>query len=146
MLSEALAVTLTVPETLAPATGAVTAAALTPIFAEAVRRWELSGLTPAQAAALHAVTYQISDLGGGYLEMSGTAPHPDVGHDHLALWLQVPDLAEADRSFRAAGVDVLETPARKPWGLVEMWLADPDGVRICVVEVPDDHPLRRRLD
>ena len=86
-------------------------------------------------------------LGGGYLEMSGTAPHPDVGHDHLALWLQVPDLAEAyERLGHAADVTVLEPPERKPWGLVEMWLADPDGVRICIVEVPDDHPLRRRPD
>jgi hypothetical protein len=25
-----------------------------------------------------------------------------------------------------------------------MWIADPDGVRICLVEVPEDHPLRRR--
>jgi hypothetical protein len=24
-----------------------------------------------------------------------------------------------------------------------MWLADPDGVRIVLVEVPEDHPLRR---
>jgi len=24
-----------------------------------------------------------------------------------------------------------------------MWLADPDGVRIAVVEVPPEHPLRR---
>jgi hypothetical protein len=29
-------------------------------------------------------------------------------------------------------------------GLREMWIADPDGVRICIVEVPADHPLRRR--
>jgi hypothetical protein len=28
--------------------------------------------------------------------------------------------------------------------LPEMWIADPDGVRICVVEVPEEHPLRRR--
>jgi hypothetical protein len=28
-------------------------------------------------------------------------------------------------------------------GLLEMWIADPDGVRICVVEVPAEHPLRR---
>jgi hypothetical protein len=27
---------------------------------------------------------------------------------------------------------------------LEMWIADPDGVRICIVEVPADHPLRRR--
>jgi hypothetical protein len=25
-----------------------------------------------------------------------------------------------------------------------MWIADPDGVRICIVEVPADHPLHRR--
>jgi hypothetical protein len=24
-----------------------------------------------------------------------------------------------------------------------MWLEDPDGVRIVLVQVPDDHPLRR---
>jgi hypothetical protein len=26
---------------------------------------------------------------------------------------------------------------------VEMWIQDPDGVRIVVVQVPEDHPLRR---
>ena len=31
----------------------------------------------------------------------------------------------------------------EPWGLVEMWIEDRDGVRIVLVEVPDDHPLRR---
>jgi hypothetical protein len=30
-----------------------------------------------------------------------------------------------------------------PGGLVEMWIEDPAGVRIAVVEVPEDHPLRR---
>jgi hypothetical protein len=28
--------------------------------------------------------------------------------------------------------------------LLEMWIADPDGLRICIVEVPAEHPLRRR--
>jgi hypothetical protein len=28
--------------------------------------------------------------------------------------------------------------------LLEMWIGDPDGVRICIVEVPQEHPLRRR--
>jgi hypothetical protein len=27
--------------------------------------------------------------------------------------------------------------------LLEMWIADPDGVRIVLVEVPAQHPLRR---
>jgi len=25
-----------------------------------------------------------------------------------------------------------------------MWIADPDGLRIGIVEVPAEHPLRRR--
>jgi hypothetical protein len=31
----------------------------------------------------------------------------------------------------------------EPWGLTEMWIEDPDGVPIVLVEVPADHPLRR---
>jgi hypothetical protein len=27
--------------------------------------------------------------------------------------------------------------------LIEMWIEDPDGIRIALVEVPEDHPLRR---
>jgi hypothetical protein len=34
-------------------------------------------------------------------------------------------------------------PVLEPWGLVEAWVDDPDGLRIHVVEVPADHPLRR---
>jgi len=41
-------------------------------------------------------------------------------------------------------VDVEDPPERKPWGLLEMWIRDPDGVSIVVVQVPADHPLRRR--
>ena len=33
-----------------------------------------------------------------------------------------------------------------PWGLREMWIEDPDGVRIVLVEVPEGHPIRRRLE
>ena len=35
-------------------------------------------------------------------------------------------------------------PVREPWGLIEMWIADPDGVGIVLVEIPADHPLRYR--
>jgi hypothetical protein len=41
-------------------------------------------------------------------------------------------------------VPILREPKREPWGLLEMWVADPDGVGICIVEVPAEHPLRRR--
>jgi hypothetical protein len=42
-----------------------------------------------------------------------------------------------------AGVTVLREPRREVWGLVEMWIGDPDGVRIVLVEIPEEHPLRR---
>ncbi|GHF04080.1 VOC family protein [Streptomyces morookaense] len=81
-------------------------------------------------------------LGGGFLEVSGRAEHPPG--PGLELWFQVADAAQAYREFLRCGVQVLEPPETKPWGLVEMWIADPDGVRIAVVEVPEGHPLRYR--
>ena len=41
------------------------------------------------------------------------------------------------------GIEVAWPPTDRPWGLREMWIADPDGTRIVLVEVPEDHPLRR---
>jgi uncharacterized glyoxalase superfamily protein PhnB len=59
------------------------------------------------------------------------------------IWLQVRDVrAEHDR-LAAAGVRLVRKPVREPWGLVEMWIEDPDGVPVVLVEVPLDHPLRR---
>jgi catechol 2,3-dioxygenase-like lactoylglutathione lyase family enzyme len=80
-------------------------------------------------------------LGSGFLEVSG-ASSGATGRA-LQLWLQVRDVrAEHDR-LSAAGVRVLRQPRIEPWGLIETWLADPDGVPIVLVEVPADHPLRR---
>lgn len=81
-------------------------------------------------------------LGGGFLELSGRSAAPPV--PGLELWLQVADAMAAHEEFLRHGVRVLEPPERRPWGLMEMWIADPDGVRIAVVEVPEDHPLRYR--
>ncbi len=61
----------------------------------------------------------------------------------LALWLQVRSVAEAVAEVAARGVAVLRPPVEEPWGLVEAWIEDPDGLRIHLVEVPADHPLRR---
>ena len=41
------------------------------------------------------------------------------------------------------GVELVRPPTREPWGLIEAWIDDPDGLRIHLVEVPADHPLRR---
>jgi predicted enzyme related to lactoylglutathione lyase len=81
-------------------------------------------------------------LGGGFLEVSGRSEAPPA--PGLQLWLQVADVQAAYEELAAGGVEVLRPPTREPWGLVEMWIADPDGVRICVVEIPSDHPLRYR--
>ncbi|MEU1946308.1 VOC family protein [Stenotrophomonas sp. NPDC087984] len=81
-------------------------------------------------------------LGGGFLEVSGRSETPPA--PGLQLWLQVADAAAAHKELTAQGVEVLRPPKKEPWGLVEMWIADPDGVRIAVVEVPEDHPMRYR--
>lgn len=77
-------------------------------------------------------------LGGGFLELSGSSGG-STG-DQVGLWLQVRDLAAAHRELAA---HVVREPRREPWGLVEMWITDPDGTRIVLVEVPPEHPLRR---
>ena len=79
-------------------------------------------------------------LGNGLLEVSGRAAQPPTG---LELWLQVRNVAGEHARLADAGVTVTQPPRREPWGLVEMWIEDPDGVRIVVVQVPEDHPLRR---
>jgi len=81
-------------------------------------------------------------LGGAFLEVSGTATAETAGRN-LELWLQVRDVVAERERLVAAGVPILREPRREPWGLIEMWVSDPDGVRIVLVEVPEDHPLRR---
>jgi catechol 2,3-dioxygenase-like lactoylglutathione lyase family enzyme len=79
-------------------------------------------------------------LGNGLLEVSGHAEQPPVG---LELWLQARAVDREHERLAGARVTVARAPRREPWGLIEMWIEDPDGVRIAVVEVPEDHPLRR---
>jgi len=81
-------------------------------------------------------------LGNGLLELSGRADEPPG--PAVALWMQVRDLEATHRELSGSGVEILREPKREPWGLDEMWIADPDGVRIAVVEIPEDHPLRSR--
>jgi len=80
-------------------------------------------------------------LGSGMLEVSGSSEGAP-GRSFL-IWLQVRDVHAEHERLAAAGVRVLRPPVTEPWGLIEMWIEDPDGVRIVLVEVPADHPLRR---
>ena len=80
-------------------------------------------------------------LGNGFLEVSGRSSE---SHGRaLAIWIQVRDVHSEHRRLLDIGVPVLREPRQEAWGLVEMWIADPDGVQIVLVEIPEDHPLRR---
>ena len=81
-------------------------------------------------------------LGGGYLEVSRQSnEHPGR---KLELWMQVRDVDRVHAELAEKGVEILEPPEDKSWGLREMQVRDPDDVRIFVVQVPNDHPLRLR--
>jgi catechol 2,3-dioxygenase-like lactoylglutathione lyase family enzyme len=80
-------------------------------------------------------------LGSGLLEVSGRSDGP-VGRS-VTIWIQVRDVRAERERLAAAGVRIAREPVTEPWGLTEMWIADPDGLPIVLVEVPADHPLRR---
>jgi predicted enzyme related to lactoylglutathione lyase len=81
-------------------------------------------------------------LGGGFLELSGSSH--TTANVNVGLWLQVRDVDAVGDVLKETRVDVIELPTDKPWGLREMQIRDPDGLRIVIVEVPENHPLRRR--
>ncbi len=80
-------------------------------------------------------------LGGGLLEISG--PLARAPEQSVMIWLQVRDVHAEHERLAAAGARIVRGPEVEPWGLTEMWIEDPDGLRIVLVEVPADHPLRR---
>lgn len=79
-------------------------------------------------------------LGGGFLEVSGRSRGRP---GDISVWLQVRDVAAEHDRLAAAGVRIAREPRLEAWGLQEMWIEDPDGVPIVLVQVPEDHPLRR---
>ncbi len=81
-------------------------------------------------------------LGGGFLELSGSSD--TASSEKVSLWLQVRDVDTVGRELEEAGVEMLEPPTDKPWGLREMRIEDPDGMMLVIVEVPENHPLRHR--
>jgi catechol 2,3-dioxygenase-like lactoylglutathione lyase family enzyme len=128
---------------------------VSPLDFERSRRWytDVLGLRIyREYGAGGAVTGIVLFLGGGFLELTSAGPARRNGEDGedavpLTLWLQVPDVdAEHDRLAATGEVNVLAPPKTMPWGLREMWIEDPDGMRLVLVEVPELHPLRRRLE
>jgi catechol 2,3-dioxygenase-like lactoylglutathione lyase family enzyme len=80
-------------------------------------------------------------LGGGFLELSGSSKVPSS--EKVSLRLQVRDVDADGRELEDSEVGMIEPPVDKPWGLRETRIQDPDGVRLVIVGVPEDHPIRR---
>jgi predicted enzyme related to lactoylglutathione lyase len=80
-------------------------------------------------------------LGGGLLEISGISGSPP--EHSVMIWLQVRDVHAEHERLAAAGARIVRAPQAEPWGLTEMWIEDPDGLHIVLVEIPASHPLRR---
>jgi predicted enzyme related to lactoylglutathione lyase len=87
--------------------------------------------------------------GGGLIEVVAGRGSPapaergDPAETAVALWLQVRSAEAALAELEERGVPIVRSARLEPWGLVEAWIDDPDGLRIHLVEVPPDHPLRR---
>ena len=85
--------------------------------------------------------------GGGLIEVSGGGASrggtPGIGPGPVVLWLQVRSIADALVELADRAVPVVRPAVLEPWGLIEAWIDDPDGLRIHLVEVPGDHPIRR---
>lgn len=78
--------------------------------------------------------------GNGLLEVSG---HGTAQHHQTSLWFQVRDVAAEYERVTGLGATALREPRTEFWGLIEAWIADPDGVEIVLVQIPENHPLRR---
>src|SRR5699024_8199211 len=82
--------------------------------------------------------------GNALLDISGHgAETAGAALPHLSLWLQVRDVAAEYDRLEHEGATTLRGPKTEPWGLIEAWIADPDGLQIVLVEIPQDHPRRR---
>ena len=79
-------------------------------------------------------------LGGGFLEITRAS----TSSPSITLWVQVRDVRAEEDRLRAAGVTVVKPVERMPWGLIESWVHDQEANELHLVEVPDDHPIRRR--
>lgn len=79
-------------------------------------------------------------VGGAFLELSGT---PGTPPRDVALWWQVRDVDAEHTRLTDNGVTITRAPRTEPWGLKEMWITDPDDIKIVLIEIPDEHPLRR---
>lgn len=78
--------------------------------------------------------------GQSLIELAG---HGEPASFSGALWLQVRDVYATQEELRGRGVAIAREARQEMWGLHEMHVTDPDGVRLIFVQIPPHHPLRR---
>ena len=83
--------------------------------------------------------------GQGLIEIAAHGERDGTQRFHGALWLQVRDVYAAHTELTLAGVVITRAAQQEPWGLHEMWIDDPDGIRVVLVQIPPDHPIRKDL-
>lgn len=81
--------------------------------------------------------------GQSLIEVAAHGGSGSAGTFDGALWLQVRDIESASAELSSRGIAIERDAKQESWGLVELWLRDPDGVPIVLVQIPSDHPLRR---
>lgn len=83
--------------------------------------------------------------GQGLIEIAAHGRRDDAQSFRGALWLQVRDVYAAQNELAEAGIPITRAARQEPWGLHEMWIDDPDGIPLVLVQIPPDHPIRRDL-
>jgi catechol 2,3-dioxygenase-like lactoylglutathione lyase family enzyme len=87
------------------------------------------------------------EYGGGTVFYAGQSLIELAGHGGPSaggsIWLQVRDVYAAQTELSGRGVLIAKAATEEPWGLHEMHVADPDGVTLIFVQIPETHPLRR---
>ncbi len=77
----------------------------------------------------------LPESGGPGFTRAGLAGDRGVG---VEIVLEVDDLAAAAARVTAAGYPMSEPPQRRPWGLTDFRLVDPDGYYLRVTHRPHD--------
>ena len=102
---------------------ALTQSALAPIYAEAVHRWELAGITAAQDMALPASPFQIVDISGGYLgqaKLGGNSITLDDDAAGYGWYVDPTPWNDAEFPTAASGTRLYTTPDLAPAGRMDL--------------------------
>lgn len=77
--------------------------------------------------------------GQSLIELAGHGGPDAAG----TMWLQVRDVYATQDELEGRDVPIAREARQEPWGLHEMHVLDPDGVRLIFVQIPANHPLRK---